>query len=45
MVGFGFEDVYCINKGKEMRLYIDNYYATKSSAEELIIEKCNLSEE
>lgn len=45
LVGFGFEDVYCINKEKEMRLYIDNYYATKSSAEELIIEKCNLSEE
>lgn len=45
LVGFGFEDVYCINKEKEMRLYIDNYYATKSSTEELIIEKCNLSEE
>lgn len=44
IVGFGFEDVYCINKDKEMRLYIDNYYATQSSAKDLIIEKCNLEE-
>lgn len=41
IVGFGFEEVYCINKDKEMRLYIDNYYTFQSSAEELIFEKCN----
>lgn len=44
LIGFGFEDVYCLNKDKEMRLYIDNYYATKSSSEELIRDKCNLNE-
>lgn len=45
LVTFGFEDVYCLNKDIEMRLYIDNYYAIKSSARDKIIDKCNLVEE
>ena len=40
LVTFGFEDVYNINSDETMSLYIDNYYATQSSAIELIREKC-----
>ncbi len=42
LVTFGFEDVVDVNTGDEMSLYIDNYYAIKSSAWELIVEKCEL---
>jgi len=45
LIGFGFEDVYDISADDEVRLYLDNYYGSKSSALEKVMEKCDLIQE
>ena len=40
LASFGFKDVYGPSSSQEMRLYVDNYYATRDNAMERYAEKC-----
>jgi hypothetical protein len=45
LASFGFKEFYNMRSQDEQKVYVDNYYATKSRAKEKVADKCNLNAE
>lgn len=45
IASYGMQEFYNISNSEQEEVYVDNYYASKSSALEKVAEKCNLNED